>query len=168
MRGCVVVALAIEAVGLEEERRRRARRAAATERRARALRIVREAVRERARREAVVSIFRPEGMPGVLPFVRKDSLPEEARYTDAGCELSRTCLRCPLPKCQYDDPDSVRGWLIAARDREIALLHRRYRAPVEALADTYGISRRSVFRIVSDGVVKAERRRLPLGLVASS
>ena len=89
--------------------------------------------------------------PEALPFVaRKDSLPERVNYADAGCELAPSCLACPLPRCQYDEPGSVRTWLLDARDREIALLRRRHRVPIRALVRTYGLTRRHVFRILHE------------------
>jgi hypothetical protein len=101
--------------------------------------------------QRLFSIFRPEGMPEEpLPFVRKNTLPDHYTYHDTGCELAPSCLACPLPRCQYDEPHSVRAWLVAARDREIVLLRRRYHAPINALARTYGLTRRSVFRILQE------------------
>lgn len=84
----------------------------------------------------------------VLPLVRRDALPDHATYADNGCELARSCLRCPLPRCQYDAPRSAERWLIAARDREIAYLRRRYRVPVQALARAYGVGERRVWSIL--------------------
>ena len=52
-------------------------------------------------------------------IVRRDSLPEHARYKDEGCELSPSCLRCPLPRCQYDE----RPLDYALTSREIAVLY---------------------------------------------
>ena len=95
----------------------------------------------------------------ILPRVRRDALPGDARYPDSGCELARTCLACPLPRCQYDEPDNVRRWLADARDREIAVLRRRYRAPVSLLCDTYGLSRRTVYRIFIEQGVRTYRPR---------
>ena len=34
-----------------------------------------------------------------------DALPERYPYRDEGCEVSPSCLRCPLAQCKYDDPD---------------------------------------------------------------
>lgn len=102
-------------------------------------------------RERLFSIFRPEGYTEEpLPFVRKDALPDHVAYRDDGCELAPSCLACPLPRCQYDEPKSVRKWLVEARDREIALIRRKHRAPINALARTYGLTRRSVFRILAE------------------
>lgn len=81
--------------------------------------------------------------------VRSGLLPEDTDYRDTGCELSESCLRCPLARCKYDEPAPSRRLAVMPRDREIALLRRRYRAPIALLASTYGLSRRSIFRILS-------------------
>jgi hypothetical protein len=112
------------------------------------------------RRRPVVSIFRPEGrMEGedLLPRVRRDALSDDAHYLDSGCELARSCLRCPLPRCQHDEPGRVRAWLTSARDREIARLRTEHRAPIEALAETYGLERRTIFRILGDDPRRARK-----------
>jgi hypothetical protein len=93
-----------------------------------------------------------------LPLVRSDTLPEHADYRDTGCELSPTCLRCPLRRCKYDDPGSTARMAREARDREIVLLRRKYRAPVALLAATYGVSRRTVFRVLQDAGYGRRRR----------
>ncbi len=33
-----------------------------------------------------------------------DQSPEYYHYEDTGCEVSPSCLNCPLPQCKYDDP----------------------------------------------------------------
>ena len=33
-----------------------------------------------------------------------DAMPEFYHYEDTGCEVSSSCLDCPLPQCKYDDP----------------------------------------------------------------
>ena len=86
-----------------------------------------------------------------LPLVRRDMLPENAAYADSGCDLFASCLQCPLARCRYDaPPGGLRRLLTEARDREIALIRRRHRAPINALASTYGLTRRSIFRILSE------------------
>jgi hypothetical protein len=84
-------------------------------------------------------------------LVRQDALPEHTEYRDTGCELSASCLCCPLARCKYDAPGGARRLTTEARDREIVLLRRKYQAPVRMLAQTYGLSRRSIFRILADG-----------------
>lgn len=81
--------------------------------------------------------------------VREDALPEHTEYRDTGCELSASCLQCPLARCKYDAPGGAPRLATEARDREIRLLRRRYRAPVHMLAQTYGLSRRSIFRVLA-------------------
>lgn len=86
-----------------------------------------------------------------LPLVRRDMLPENAAYPDTGCDLFASCLQCPLARCRYDaPPGGLRRLLTEARDREIALIRRHHRAPINALARTYGLTRRSIFRILSE------------------
>ena len=70
-------------------------------------------------------------------------------YRDTGCHLSASCLGCPLERCQYDEPLTPRQSMRAARDREIALLRKRHRAPIALLAGAYGLTPRAIFRILS-------------------
>ena len=87
---------------------------------------------------------------GTLAPVRSDTLPENTRYKDDGCDVSSTCLSCPLPLCKYDDP----GWLQResrrTRDDEIFRL-REERVPVAEISQRFGISTRTVHRIVQRG-----------------
>jgi hypothetical protein len=83
--------------------------------------------------------------------VRADALPEFTRYRDEGCDVHPSCLTCPLPRCRYDEPGGVRALLNLDRDREIFHLRRRQGLAVETLANRYGVSRRTVFRILQRG-----------------
>jgi len=85
---------------------------------------------------------------GALPLVRRDTLPDYADYRDTGCDVAPACLRCPLRRCQYDEPPASSA--MHARDREIVMLRRRHGAPIDMLAGTYGLTRRSIFRILRD------------------
>ena len=85
-----------------------------------------------------------------LPLVRRDTLPEHADYRDTGCELSPSCQHCPLDACKYDSPLTLRRAKMAARDREIAMFRRRLRIPIDMLAETYGVTTRTIFRILSE------------------
>ncbi|MCE2404926.1 MAG: helix-turn-helix domain-containing protein [Dehalococcoidia bacterium] len=77
-----------------------------------------------------------------------DVVPERFPYRDEGCELSQSCLRCPLPQCKYDDP----GWLQRekrkARDSRIveALWHDGI--SVSEASARFALSPRTIFRIV--------------------
>ena len=86
----------------------------------------------------------------VLGYVRSDTLPENTRYRDNGCDAALTCLECPLSLCKYDDP----GWLQRenrrTRDDEIFRL-RSQQVPVAEISKRFGISTRTVHRIVQRG-----------------
>ena len=78
-----------------------------------------------------------------------DSLPESFPYRDDGCHVHPHCLTCPLPQCIYDDP----GWLQRerrrSRDQEVLRVRDRERLSVPQLAQRFGVSERTVFRILS-------------------
>ncbi len=77
-----------------------------------------------------------------------DMRPEYCQYEDSGCELSATCLRCPLPRCRYDEPGGRRRLLNSKRDREIQGLRRECGVAIRELAARYGVSARTVHRIL--------------------
>ena len=82
--------------------------------------------------------------------VRSDALPEHSDFRDTGCELSTTCLRCPLARCRYDQPGGARRVIKGSRDVAVQAF-REEGAGIDALAAQFGISRRSVFRILARG-----------------
>lgn len=92
-----------------------------------------------------------------LSHVRADRLPENMRYADDGCEVARSCFTCPLPMCKYDDP----GWLQREhrRTRDTAVLRARRtdRLSVAEVARRFGISTRTVHRILK------QHREVPAG-----
>ena len=89
---------------------------------------------------------RPDSRP--LARVRGDMLPERTRYRDDGCEIHPECLTCPLPRCRYDEPGGLNGMLNAdARPGDRAVAGKG--APVEEIAEVFGVSRRTVFRILT-------------------
>jgi len=88
--------------------------------------------------------------------IRSDALPEHMAYHDGGCELAPTCLRCPLERCRYDEPGGARALLQSARDIEVWRRREAGRA-INALAREFGLSRRSVFRILARGRSQPER-----------
>jgi hypothetical protein len=85
----------------------------------------------------------------------EDLLPEHVQYRDLGCDVSPTCLHCPLPVCRYE----VRGGLAAIQrhPRDKALIARRREgASTERLCQEFRLSRRSVFRIIAAAREEAE------------
>lgn len=76
-----------------------------------------------------------------------DRIPELTHYRDEGCRFWHACLTCPFPRCVFEEPGGPARALRAWRDREV----RRHFArgePVDAIAKRFGITRRSVYRIV--------------------
>jgi hypothetical protein len=96
---------------------------------------------------AVPMPTRREGRPlsgkRPLPRVRGDQLPENMRYRDDGCNIHPQCLTCPLPQWN------------AHRDREIVALRMKGVGAAE-VASRFGISRRTVFRVLE---LEARKRR---------
>lgn len=82
--------------------------------------------------------------------VRSDALPEHVAYQDGGCALAPCCLRCPLERCRYDEPGGARKLLQGPRD-EAVRRSREEGVGIDALAAEFGLSRRSVFRILARG-----------------
>lgn len=94
----------------------------------------------------------------VYERVRADSLPEHSCYRDDGCEVNESCLTCPLPRCRYDEPGGLRGLVNSYRDGQMTEM-RDKGVPVETIAERFGVSRRTVFRILgSSGNQRKEAR----------
>ena len=89
-------------------------------------------------------------MTMMLQPVRSDTLPENTRYADDGCEAASSCLTCPLAICKYDDPGWTRRQDRGQRDDEIFRL-RKAGVPVPELARQFRVSTRTVHRIVQRG-----------------
>jgi hypothetical protein len=85
---------------------------------------------------------------GRLPRVRSDSLPEQTGYRDDGCDIHPHCLTCPLPRCRYEEPGGLKAMLNGIRDRHIVSLRSKGQS-VEDIADQFGVSRRTIFRILT-------------------
>ncbi len=83
------------------------------------------------------------------PRVRSDALPEFTRYQNNNCDVSTSCLTCPLPRCRYEEPGGLRALLNKTRDEQIAT-QRATGVPVAELATRFGVSRRTVFRVLGN------------------
>jgi len=82
--------------------------------------------------------------------VRSDALPEHSDFQDGGCSLSPTCLRCPLARCRYDEPGGARRMIKGSRDVAVQAF-RDDGLAIDTLAQQFGLSRRTVFRILARG-----------------
>lgn len=77
------------------------------------------------------------------------ALPEDAEYRDTGCDISPTCLACPLPACRYDE--SIPAHVMASSSRlQKARIMFRADVDVDGIAYLLGVSRRSVFRYLEE------------------
>jgi len=74
---------------------------------------------------------------------------EQSCYRDDGCELGTSCLSCSLPRCIHDEPGGRRGQQRRQRNREIVNLRREQRLMIGELARRYGVSSRTVYRILA-------------------
>lgn len=83
-----------------------------------------------------------------IKLVRADTLPENINYRDDGCEVSLSCLDCPLPICKFDDP----GWLQRAsrqvRDDSMIRARRIESLSVADIAHRFEVSTRTVHRVL--------------------
>ncbi len=77
-----------------------------------------------------------------------DSLPEFYPYRDDGCEVSPSCLNCPLPKCKYDDPGWYQRERRRQREQQVLQIMARESLTVPEVARRFGVSQRTVFRIL--------------------
>src|SRR6476660_8677048 len=53
-----------------------------------------------------------------------DLLPENVHYRDDGCEVSSSCLACPLPVCRYEVRGGLAALQRAPRDAELLTAHK--------------------------------------------
>jgi len=83
---------------------------------------------------------------------RSDALPEHIDYRDDGCDLFPSCLSCPLTRCRYDVPGGVRALLNQERDHQIRVMREEAGLSVDEIADLFEVSRRTVFRALSQFV----------------
>jgi len=82
---------------------------------------------------------------------RSDALPEYVDYADTGCDLYPSCLRCPLPRCRYEEPGGAAAILRGGRDASILRAAEQDGVDVDQLAAMFGLSRRTIFRVLRAG-----------------
>jgi hypothetical protein len=77
-----------------------------------------------------------------------DATPEFYHYEDTGCEVSNTCLNCPLPQCKHDDPVWFQRNRRLARDFNVLTAIRVESLTVEEAAARFSVTERTIFRIL--------------------
>lgn len=80
---------------------------------------------------------------------------EYSHYEDTGCEVSPSCLRCPLPQCKYDDPVWYQSYRRRQRDQQIleASSQSLRRGEKQKIALQFGVSVRTFNRARSRAVM---------------
>ncbi len=77
-----------------------------------------------------------------------DRLPDYAEYCDEGCDLSPSCLNCPLPRCRHDRQPQGRRAARVLRDAEIIRQHTCEGKGTSELAQDFKVSKRTIQRII--------------------
>ncbi len=77
-----------------------------------------------------------------------DAVPEFYHYEDTGCEVSASCLHCPLPQCKYDDPVWYQRNRRLAKDLKVVATLQMENLTVEQAADRFSVTVRTIFRIM--------------------
>ena len=77
-----------------------------------------------------------------------DVVPERYPYRDEGCEISPSCLKCPLPQCKYDDPGWIQRQKRKERDSQVVSSLLKDGLSVPGAAARFALSQRTVFRIL--------------------
>lgn len=77
-----------------------------------------------------------------------DRLPEYFDYRDRGCDLSSSCLKCPLPRCRHDVQAQYTRSARMLRDKEIFRQRRRAGKSVARIAREFNLSKRTIQRII--------------------
>lgn len=75
-----------------------------------------------------------------------DGLPEQMSYHDTGCEVSPSCLRCPLPQCKFDDPVWYQRYRRTGRDQQVLNAFEHGGLTVFDLARRFEVSTRTIHR----------------------
>ncbi len=88
-----------------------------------------------------------------------DLPPEYCQYQDEGCDLAGSCLACPFPRCVYDEPRGRQRLLKSRRDQEIVRLFQKKGKAAAELARLFGISQRTVQRILKNQRTRKEKSR---------
>jgi hypothetical protein len=68
-------------------------------------------------------------------------------YPDTGCAAAPSCLSCPLARCKYDDPIWFRRQQQQTRDLGMATTMRLEGLTVEAAAERFSVTVRTIYRI---------------------
>ena len=77
-----------------------------------------------------------------------DTIPEFVHYEDTGCEVSSSCLECPLPQCRYDDPAWYQQYRRLTKDLRVWNTIRSEGLTADQAAERFSVTVRTIFRIM--------------------
>ena len=80
--------------------------------------------------------------------IELDLLPEHLHYKDEGCDMSPSCLDCPLANCVYDTPHGKQTLLKRRRNEEMARVYHEEHPSYSELSRLFKVSARTVQRVV--------------------
>tara|TARA_B110000438_G_scaffold271916_1_gene290202 strand:- start:1145 stop:1492 length:348 start_codon:yes stop_codon:yes gene_type:complete len=80
-----------------------------------------------------------------------NSLPENLKYYDSGCNYNKSCLSCSLAVCIYDSPDIIKRFLKNQRNIKI-LKDRSEGMSIKEISEKYKVSTRTVHRAFSRNI----------------
>jgi len=89
---------------------------------------------------------------------RVDPLPDYFDYCDEGCDLFPSCLKCPLPRCRYDEQAGGRRAATRLRDGELLRQRKAHGKSVAELARSFGVSKRTIQRIIRASTLSSNRK----------
>ncbi len=74
---------------------------------------------------------------------------EYYHYEDTGCEVTSSCLVCPLSRCRYDDPAWYQRLRRAAKDMRVWRAVESEGLTAEEAAVKFSVTERTIFRMIS-------------------
>lgn len=74
--------------------------------------------------------------------------PDGYLHQDVGCDIYPRCLDCPLPKCRFDNNLGRARLELKTRNADI-MLHHQAGEDLGQLATNFGLSKRTILRIIS-------------------
>jgi hypothetical protein len=92
-----------------------------------------------------------------------DLPPEFCHYQDNGCDFAESCLNCPFPRCLYDQPGGRKRWLKTLRDEAVLRLFTGQGKKVKDLALMFGVSRRTIQRVLKRAKESAPKIKISRG-----
>ena len=92
-----------------------------------------------------------------------DAVPDFIHYEDTGCEVSLSCLNCPLPQCKYDDPAWFQRYWRYGKDLTVLTAMQLENLTVDQAAERFSVTVRTIFRITRrcrDAIMEADGEEL--------